>query len=142
MKTDAEVQLMMRERAKGKTQEQAAARAGMSIGTARNYERQGQLPSQRKQPRTHRTRRDPFAEDWPWIQAQLTRDPALQATTLFALLCEQHPDRYQAGQLRTLQRHIAAWRAQHGPEREGIFPQVHQPGRMAQSDFTHMTELG
>src|SRR5215210_4267100 len=142
MKTDAEVQLMMRERAKGKTQEQAAARAGMSIGTARKYERQGQLPSQLKQPRRHRTRCNPFAEDWPWIQAQLTRDPALQATTLFALLCEQYPGRYQASQLRTLQRHIAAWRVRHGPEREVIFPQVHRPGRLAQSDFTHLTDLG
>ncbi len=142
MKTDAEVRLMIRERTKGRTQEQAAARAGMSVRTARKYERQGALPSQLKPPRAHRTRPDPFAEDWPWIQAQLARDPALQATTLFALLCEQHPDRYQAGQLRTLQRHIAAWRAQHGPEREVVFPQVHQPGRMAQSDFTHMTELG
>ncbi len=44
MKTDAEVRLMMRERAKGKTQEQAAARAGMSVRTARQYERRGQLP--------------------------------------------------------------------------------------------------
>ena len=142
MKTDAEVRLMMRERAKGKTQEQAAARVGMSVRTARAYERRGQLPSQLKQPRTYRTRPDPFAEDWPWIQAQLDRDPALQATTLFTLLCEQHPGRYQASQLRTLQRHIAAWRARHGPEREVIFPQVHRPGRLAQSDFTHMTDLG
>ena len=142
MKTDAEVRLMMRERAKGKTQEQAAARAGMSVRTARTYERRAQLPSQLKQPRTYRTRPDPFAEDWPWIQAQLDRDPALQATTLFTLLCEQQPGRYQASQLRTLQRHIAAWRARHGPEREVIFPQVHRPGRLAQSDFTHLTDLG
>ena len=140
MKTDAEVQLMMRERAKGKTQEQAAARAGMSVRTARAYERQGQLPSQLKQPRAYQTRRNPFADDWPWIQAQLERDAALQATTLFTLLCEQYPGRYQAVQLRALQRHIAAWRAQHGPAREVIFPQVHRPGERAQSDFTHMTD--
>jgi hypothetical protein len=114
----------------------------MSVRTARTYERRAQLPSQLKQPRTYRTRPNPFAEDWPWIQAQLDRDPALQATTLFTLLCEQHPGRYQASQLRTLQRHIAAWRARHGPEREVVFPQVHRPGRMAQSDFTHMTDLG
>ena len=50
MKTDAEVLLMKRERAKGKTQEQAAARAGMSVRTARQYERRGRLPSQLKQP--------------------------------------------------------------------------------------------
>jgi hypothetical protein len=142
MKTDAEVLLMRRERAKGKTQEQAAARASMGVRTVQRYERTGQLPSQLKQPRSHRTRPNPFATDWPWIVAQLERDPALQATTLFALLTAQEPARYQAGQLRTLQRHVAAWRLQHGPEQEVFFPQVHQPGVAAQSAFTHMTDLG
>ena len=100
MKSDAEVRLMRRERAKGKTQEQAAARAGMSVRTARRYEGQGSFPSQVQQPRTHRTRANPFAEDWPWISAQLERDDALQATTLFALLGDLHPGHYQAGQVR------------------------------------------
>jgi hypothetical protein len=44
MKTDSEVLLMKRERLKGKTQQQAAARAGMSVRTARKYERAGTLP--------------------------------------------------------------------------------------------------
>jgi hypothetical protein len=142
MKTDGEVRIMFRERAKGKTQEQAAARAGMSVRTARSYERRGALPSQLPPPRRYRTRPNPFADDWPWVEEQLTRDPALQATTLFALLCERRPDDYQAAQLRTLQRQIAAWRAQHGPAREVFFTQVHRPGIVAQSDFTHMTDLG
>jgi len=141
MKTDAEALLMKRERAKGITQELAAARTGMRVRTVRTYERLGQLPSQRKHLRTHRTRANPFADDWPWICAQLERDPALQATTLFAVLGELHPERYQPVQLRTLQRHIAAWRAQHGPDQEVIFPQHHRPGHCAQSDFTHMTDL-
>ena len=142
MKTDAEVQLMLRERRKGKTLEQAAARSSMSVPTARKYLHAAKLPSQLKAPRDYRTRSDPFAEDWPWIKAQLERDSALQAQTLFALLLERQPERYQAGQLRTLQRRIARWRALHGPQQEVIFPQVHRPGRMAQSDFTHMTDLG
>jgi transcriptional regulator with XRE-family HTH domain len=141
MKTDAEVRRMIKERATGKTQEQVAARTGMSVRTLRTYERAGRLPSQLKQPRTYQTRPNPFADAWPWVEAQLARDPALQATTLFALLCERHPGRYQAIQLRTLQRHVATWRAQHGPEREVYFPQVHQPGVVAQSDFTHMSDL-
>ena len=141
MKTDAEVQLMLRERHKGKTQAQAAARAGMHPNTARKYTRAGKLPSQLKQPRTYRTRRDPFADDWPWVQAHLERDSAVQAQTLFALLCDQHPGRYQVGQLRTLQRRIALWRAQHGPEKEVMFAQIHHPGQRAQSDFTHMSDL-
>jgi hypothetical protein len=66
----------------------------------------------------------------------------LQAKTLFALLCDRAPGRYQPNQLRMLQRHIASRRALHAPEQEVIFVQVHQPGRMAQSDFTPMTDLG
>lgn len=142
MKTDAEVRLLMKERAKGKTQEQAAAKAGMSVRTARAYERLGKLPSQLKQPRTYRTRPNPFAEDWMWVVEQLVRDPALQVTTLFDLLCERISGRYRPSQVRTLQRQVAAWRLQHGPEREVFFPQVHRPGIVAQSDFTHMTDLG
>lgn len=142
MKTDGEVRIMLRERARGKTQEQAAARAGMSVRTARTYERLGKLPSQLKQPRTYRTRADPFVEDWPWIEAELTRDPALQGTTLFALACERRPGHYRPTQVRTLQRQIAAWRARSGPDREVFFAQVHEPGVAAQSDFTHMTDLG
>ena len=141
MKRDLEVLRMMRERAKGRTQEQAAARAGMSVRTARTYERLGQLPSRLKQPRSYRTRPDPFAADWPWVVSQLERDAALQATTLFALLGTLHPGRYQSGQVRTLQEHIAAWRARHGPTQEVIFPQIHRPGVDAQSDFTHMESL-
>ena len=141
MKTDHEVRRMRQERSKGKTQAQAAARAGMSERTARKYEHLGQLPSQLKEPRTHRTRPNPFAADWPWVCAQLERDPALQAKTLFVDLCAQYPGRYQPNQLRTLQRHIANWRAQYGPARDVMFEQVHQPGRMAQSDFTHMEDL-
>ena len=49
MKRDSEVMLMRRERAKGRTQEQAAARAGMSVRTLRRYERRGKLPSQFQQ---------------------------------------------------------------------------------------------
>jgi hypothetical protein len=142
MKSDAEVLLMRRERAKGKTQEQAAARAGMGVRTARRYERLSKLPSEIEQPRRYRTRPNPFVDDWTWITSQVERDSALQATTLFVLLCERQPGKYQAGQLRTLQRQLAAWRLQHGPEREVMFPQVHEPGKAAQSDFTHMTDLG
>src|SRR6266542_1844442 len=124
MKTDSEVLLMKRERLKGKTQEQAAARAGMSVRTARKYERAGTLPSQLKQPRTHRTRPNPFADDWAWVCAQLERDPAIQAKTLFAEWVQRTPSRYQPGQLRTLQRHIATWRAHSGPTKDVTFEQV------------------
>src|SRR5438270_2641466 len=142
MKKDTEVKLLMRERRKGTPQRLAAARAGMGERTARKYEQAGELPSQLKRPHTWATRDNPFEQDWPWVVAQLERDPALQGSTLFALLCEQHPSRYRPTQIRTLQRHIARWRAVSGPEQEVIFEQRHQPGERAQSDFTHMEDLG
>ena len=142
MKTDAEVRRMVKARASGKTQEQAAAHAGMSTRTVRKYEQASALPSELRQPRHYQTRPNPFADVWPWVQVQLERDAALQAKTLFAELCSKHPGRYQEMQLRTLQRHMATWRAEHGPEQEVMFSQVHRPGVAAQSDFTHMTSLG
>lgn len=141
MKTDQEVKLMRQERLKGKRQDQAAARSGMSVRTLRKYERTGELPSQLRKPHVWRTRSDPFDQDWSWIVCELERDAALQAKTLFGILQEQSPGRYEPGQLRTLQRRISAWRCQQGPEREVMFEQVHEPGEAIQSDFTHMNEL-
>ena len=57
--TDAQVRLLRRKRMEGKTQEVAAASAGMSVRSARKWERAA-LPSHSKAPRTWRTRPDPF----------------------------------------------------------------------------------
>ena len=124
------------------TQRVAAARAGIGERTARKYEQAAALPSQLKRPHEWKTRSDPFEEDWPWVVSELERDPALQGSTLFALLCERHPDRYRPTQVRTLQRHIQQWRALHGPDREVMFAQEHIPGERGQSDFTHMEDVG
>jgi hypothetical protein len=142
MKTDQEVGLMRGERRKGRTQQQAAARAGMGVRTLRKYERLGQLPSQLKRPHMWRTRSDPLEADWPWVVAELERDGALQAKTLFEMLQERCPGRYNPGQVRTLQRRIAQWRCLNGPEREVMFEQEHVPAEAIQSDFTHMSDLG
>ena len=142
MKKDTEIRLYLQERRKGMTQRVAAARAGIGERTARKYEQAAALPSQVKQLHDWKTRTDPFEEDWPWVASQLERDPALQGSTLFALLCERHPDRYRPTQVRTLQRHIQQWRVLHGPDREVMFAQEHFPGERGQSDFTHMEDLG
>jgi hypothetical protein len=44
--------------------------------------------------------------------------------------------------LRTLQRQVKRWRGLEGPGQEVFFAQVHHPGRLCQSDFSHMTKLG
>ena len=141
MKTDTEVQVMLRARTKGKTLEQAAARAGMRVPTARKYLRAAAFPSALRQPRDYRTRANPFLADWPWVEQQLQRDAALQAKTLFTILTERSPERYTPGQLRSFQRHVARWRALHGPDQDVIFAQIHHPGQRGQSDFTHMDAL-
>jgi hypothetical protein len=141
VKKDTEIRLYLQERRKGMTQRVAAARAGIGERTARKYEKAAALPSQLKRLHDWKTRIDPFEEDWPWVVAELERDPALQGSTLFALLCERHPDRYRPTQVRTLQRHIQQWRVLHGPDREVMFAQQHVPGERGQSDFTHMEDL-
>jgi hypothetical protein len=120
----------------------ASMKAGMDRKTGRKYVREGRLPSELKTARDWRTRPDPFAEQWAEIEALLVEAPELEARTIFEALTEQHPDRYQPGQLRTLQRRVRRWRAERGPEREVVFGQLHRPGEAAQTDFTHATELG
>ena len=121
---------------------QAAMKAGMDRKTARRYVGAGKLASQMKEPRSWRTRRDPFAVDWPAIAEQLAQTPGLEPRTVLELLEAQHPGRYNDGHLRTLQRRIRRWRAEHGPDREIWFSQAHRPGEAAQTDFTSTAELG
>lgn len=139
--TDRQVYIAMRERRQGKTQEQAAAKANLkSRQTVAKYEQLGQLPSEQLQPRQYRTRRDPFAEDWPIVVGMLTEAPGLQPKTLFDWLSEQSPGRYRPGQLRTLQRKIAHWKAVH-LQQVASLTQVRYPGQLMQTDGTSMTEL-
>ena len=126
----------------GQTQEAAAAKLGMDRKTARKYLRMSRLPSEMRVPHNWRTRPDPFAEVWREVQAQLQINVGLEGRTLFDWLQRQYPGRFTDGQLRTLQRHIKAWRATDGPPKEVFFAQVHRPGVLCQSDFTHMTSLG
>ena len=140
--TDVQVRIMMRERQKGRTQEQAAASANVrSRKTVAKYEKLGGLPSELKQARRHRTRPDPFAEDWSTIEKMLEEAPGLEAKAVFEWLCERHPGRYRPGQLRTFQRHIATWRALH-QKQVAILEQVHRPGEVMQTDGTWLTKLG
>ena len=98
----------------------AAMVADMDRTTARKYVRAGRLPSEMAAPRTWCTREDPFAKDWEEVERLLVGTPELEAKTIFGLLMEKYPGRYEPGQLRTLQRHVRRWRAEHGPEREAV----------------------
>jgi hypothetical protein len=120
----------------------AADRANIDEKTARKYRDSDVLPSQRRVPHAWRTREDPFQDVWPELEAQLRLNPGLQAKTLFLDLQRRFPGRFPDVQLRTLQRRIKRWRALEGPPKEVFFGQTHDPGRLAESDFTHMGALG
>ena len=140
--SDAQVRKLMEEMSKQGRIGVAAMKADMDRKTARKYVASGKLPSEMRSPREWRTREDPFDADWPDVEALLVEMPELEAKTVFEQLCEQHPERYEPGQVRTLQRRVARWRASAGPEREVTFGQQHVPGEAAQTDFTHATQLG
>ena len=140
--TDAQARILMRERKKGRTQEQAAAKANLkSRKTTAKYEQLGLLPSQLKRPRTYRTRPDAFVEDWPQIEQMLDDAPELEAKALFEWLQEQRPTKYQDSQLRTFHRRVARWRALNQSQ-IATLEQIHEPGELMEFDGTCMTELG
>jgi len=125
----------------------SAQQSGMDRKTARKY-REGALPSEIKTERKIRqgapTRESPFK---PEHEAELRRiwelDPALRADILLADLIRRHPDNgYDDNHLRTLQRRLKRWRDERESFRETQFKQEWHPGKTAQLDWTHATELG
>ena len=127
---------------KEENKEVAAAKAGMDSKTALKYRKIGKLPSQIKDTHNWRTRENPFIDEWNQIKEMLKVNSGLESKTLFNYLQTMNPGKYSDGQLRTLQRHIRHWKATEGPGKEVFFSQVHFPGVLCASDFTHMTSLG
>ena len=126
---------------KNKSQELAAAKAGISERSARRIESLATLPSQTPR-RYWRSRVDPFADVWDAeVMPLLKGAPKLMAVTLLRKLQDDHPERFPDGVLRTLQRHIRHWRALEGPAKEVFFPQEHAPGQQGLSDFTAVGDL-
>jgi hypothetical protein len=137
--TNQQVKLLMK-KLKKYNQETAAAKAGMDRKTARKYIKSQQLPSER-QSTYKRTQPSIFATDWDEIAKMFKASPGLQAKTVMNYLVKKYPDRYQLKQLRTLQRHLHDWRAQHGASQPVIFRQDIKPGKQSQSDYTCLNDL-
>ena len=142
MVTDQQIRRLKQMRKENKSLVESACKASMSEKTARKYLESGKMPSELKKEHTWRTREDPFESDWPEIKSMLETEPRLEALTIFQYLQRKKPGEYQDGQLRTLQRRIKRWRATEGPPKDVVFAQEHHPGRLSQSDFTHMGDLG
>lgn len=67
--------------------------------------------------------------------------PGIRPVAIYEEMLRRHPE-LSPGIRRTLERRIRAWRAEHGEDREVIFRQVHEPGRLGMSDFTDMGPIG
>ena len=141
MITDAQVRKLRQLLGEGHPLYRAALKVGMDTKSARKYRQADRLPSESVTPRTWRTREDPFQDVWPQLRDLLELNPGLQAKTLFEDLQRRFPGRFPDAQLRTLQRKIKAWRATEGPPKEVFFDQIHRPGQLCASDFTHMNDL-
>lgn len=119
----------------------AAARAGFSVATAYRIEQDPRLPSQKKPPRGRR-RPDPLAEIFDAEVVPLLRcAPGIRPVAVLEEMLRRHPGLPRAVR-RTLERRIRAWRAIHGTQRDVVFRQVHEAGRLGLSDFTEMASLG
>lgn len=124
------------------SQRTAAARAGFSERTARRFDADPTLPSQR-QTKRGRTVADPLDGYWDKILLPiLKRDNSVQAITLLRHLQQRYPEKFQDDRIRrTLERRVREWRALHGPDKDIIFRQDPDPGYMCQSDFTDAADL-
>src|SRR3974390_518945 len=120
--------------------EAAAAKVGFSTATAYRIESDPRLPSQKKAPRGRR-RPDPLAAYWDAeIVPILMAAPGIRVIGVLEELRRRHPD-LNMNIRRTLERRIGAWRALNGPEKDVIFRQEHEPGRLGLSDFTDASAL-
>ena len=138
---DAQVRRLIAELIRHGELGKASMKPGMARETGGKYRDSGRLPSQMQVERNRRTRSFPFEEDWSDIVGMLTGAPELEVRTVFEHLQRKHPERYQDGQLRTLQRAVKRWKAKEGPEKEVFFPQEHRPGEILQTDGTCGNEL-
>jgi hypothetical protein len=133
-----QIQLYMDERDAGNRQITAAAKAGFSVRTAGRIDAKTHRPQQGKE-RDWRTRHDPLVEVWESeLQPLLQREPRLEAMTLYEYLQEHYPGQYQTV-LRTVQRRVSEWKAQHGNAPPVMFELRHSPGEMGFSDFTELS---
>ena len=126
--------------AEGKKLSKAALDCNVSDKTSRKYNKLDRYPVNVK-PRDYLTREDPLTKIWQVAEAKLKAEPRHEATILFQYLRKEYPDDLPEIALRTFQRRVKDWRANNKVSQEVFFSQVHIPGELSQSDFTHMESL-
>jgi len=129
----------MAKRASGLSQQLAADAVGISVRSAQRIDRGELQPEGQQQQRGRywRTRADPLAEVWDsGLVPMLNKAPELEPQTLLLHLEQLFPGQEWFRRRRTLQRRVEQWKALHGPGRDVMFLQHHQPGVLGISDFT------
>ncbi|MBD2463066.1 hypothetical protein H6G89_18680 [Oscillatoria sp. FACHB-1407] len=132
-----QVQVYMRAREEGCTQQASAAIAGFSERSGRRIEK-GEHQPKHGQERDWRTRSDPLVGVWESeLEPMLRREPRLEPTTLYEYLVSQYPGQYEQT-LWTLQRRVETWKTLYGDPKDVMFQLRHDPGEMGSSDFTEL----
>lgn len=145
--TQSEVELYMKYRNKGLTQEVAAKKLAISVRSGRTIEKGQHHTSRPPKRRAYKTRTSPIDEVWKnELEPMLHQKPDLQPKTLFLHLQKTCRDKtgkplYGPSIERTLQRRVAHWKALHGPDKAVTFSQVHYPAVQGLSDFTTLTAV-
>ena len=135
--TKKQVKIYMETRKSGKTQLISSAKAGISERSGRAIEKGRHKGANAI--RHWRTRKDPLVEVWgKELVPMLEASPLLTPITLLEYLQDKYSDSYPDSLLRTLERRIKNWRVLCGPDKEVIFRQIHEPGRLGLSDFTKL----
>ncbi|MGH7594235.1 MAG: IS21 family transposase [Gemmatimonadales bacterium] len=137
--------LMKNHRENGGVVSHAALRAGMDRKTAAQYLKGQQSPGERQRQTGKRTRGrpDPLAGGlWAAALSWLEPTPEIDAKTLFEHLLSgcQEWVATAGGALRTFQRRVKEWRELNGPSKEVYFPQIREPGKCLQFDWTRVKE--
>ena len=121
--------------------EVAAAKSGFGRTTGFRIAKEPEAASKKeKKPRGSR-RPDPLKDIFPSQVVPILKNcPDIRSVTVFREVMRENPE-LDPGVRRTLERRIRIWRAEHGPDKEVIFRQKKEPGRMGISDFTNMNPL-
>jgi len=83
-----------------------------NIALAHRQYRRTKKPRKAMQPRTWRTRKDPFGQVWDQLCLQLELNSHITSKILLDQLVIEQPNKFNHQLLRTLQRRVAAWRKQ------------------------------
>jgi len=137
--TSKQAEIYMENRRSGNIQITAAVKADISERSGRNIEHNKW--KKKTAPRAWRTRADVFCGVWEKEVVPMLEQGIYEATFVLNELQKKHPNIFPDSTLRSLQRKIKKWRALFGKEKEVMFRQLHEPGKLGISDFTHLRDI-